>query len=419
MLYDAWRKIARTRRSELALLDLSSGAKWTFAQLAARAESETENSPAIFPSGISSQFVFDVLRGWRNGRVVCPLDVGQKTFSFPELPKNFVHLKTTSGSTGTPQLIAFTGDQLRADAKNIVATMGLRPDWPNLGVISLAHSYGFSNLILPLLLHGIPLIFVSSRLPEAVRQAGAAFENLTLPAVPALWRVWHEAGAISKNIRLAISAGAPLPANLENEIFQRTGIKVHNFYGASECGGISYDSSTAPRESDEEVGTPMCGVKLETNAESCLRVRSEAVGETYWPVSNPSLGQGCFQTSDQVELKNGRVFLHGRQSDFINLAGKKVSPELIERAILLHPEVRECVVFSVPSEDAVRGEMIVACVSGGENLDGESLKQFLLPTIPSWQLPRRWWFLPELEGNARGKISRSQWREIFLAENKT
>jgi long-chain acyl-CoA synthetase len=40
--------------------------------------------------------------------------------------------------------------------------MGLRPDWPNLGVISLAYSYGFSNLVLPLLLHGIPLFLAPS-----------------------------------------------------------------------------------------------------------------------------------------------------------------------------------------------------------------------------------------------------------------
>ena len=49
-------------------------------------------------------------------------------------------------------MVAFTAAQLMADAENIVTTMGLRPDWPNLGVLSLAHSYGFSNLVLPLLL---------------------------------------------------------------------------------------------------------------------------------------------------------------------------------------------------------------------------------------------------------------------------
>ena len=52
-----------------------------------------------------------------------------------------------------------------------MATMGLRPDWPNLGVISLAYSYGFSNLVLPLLLHGVPLFLAPSPLPVALRCA--------------------------------------------------------------------------------------------------------------------------------------------------------------------------------------------------------------------------------------------------------
>ena len=67
-----------------------------------------------------------------------------------------------------------------------MATMGLRRDWPNLAFISLAHSYGFSNLVTPLLLHGIPLILGGTPFPEIVRQAGEKFSALTLPAVPAL-----------------------------------------------------------------------------------------------------------------------------------------------------------------------------------------------------------------------------------------
>ena len=89
--------------------------------------------------------------------------------------------------------------------------MGLRADWPNLGVISLAHSYGFSNLVLPLLLHGIPLILAPAPLPEIIRRAAENEQSITLAAVPAMWRAWHEAGAIPQNVRLAISAGAPLP----------------------------------------------------------------------------------------------------------------------------------------------------------------------------------------------------------------
>ena len=72
-------------------------------------------------------------------------------------------------------------------------------------------------------------------------------QALTLPAVPALWRVWNDADAIPPSTRLAISAGAPLPVAVEREIFQRQGLKVHNCYGASECGGIAYDATMDPR----------------------------------------------------------------------------------------------------------------------------------------------------------------------------
>src|SRR5205085_773435 len=151
-----------------------------------------------------------------------PLEHNQQRPRLQErVPAESRHMKTTSASTGEARHILFTARQLAADAENIMATMGLRPDWPNLGVISLAHSYGFSNLILPLLLHWIPLVLLDSPLPEAVRRSAGLFSGITLAAVPALWRAWHEAGAIPQNVRLAISAGAPLPLSLESEVFQK------------------------------------------------------------------------------------------------------------------------------------------------------------------------------------------------------
>ncbi len=143
--------------------------------------------------------------------MVCPLEPGQSPPEISAPPKNCAHLKSTSATGGTARFVAFTAEQLVADAENIVATMGLRADWPNLGVISLAHSYGFSNLVLPLLLHGIPLILAPAPLPEIIRRAAENESAITLAAVPAMWRAWHEAKAIPQNVRLAISAGAPLP----------------------------------------------------------------------------------------------------------------------------------------------------------------------------------------------------------------
>ena len=412
MLYERWRTIAAERRDELALHDLSSGSRWTFAQLSAAGEAQTTDGREIIcPQGHSADFIFSLLSAWREGKVACPLEIGQAPPKVAAPPKGCIHLKWTSATTAAARLVAFTAEQLAADADQIVSAMGLRPDWPNLGVISLAHSYGFSNLALPLLLHGIPLILAPSPLPETVRRAAHKEAAVTLAAVPALWRAWHEAGGVPPQVRLAISAGAPMPLSLEQAVFETSGIKIHNFYGATECGGIAYDATSSPRTDAALAGTPLPRVHVSLNGEGCLTVRSPAVGQTYYPEASDALGDGKFRTSDLAEVTNECVFVRGRQSDLINMAGRKVSPETIERALLAHPRVRECLVFGAPSPDQQRTDMIVAVVaSGAEEME---LKQFLLESLPSWQVPRCWKFVESLSAGPRGKISRAEWRRQF------
>jgi acyl-CoA synthetase (AMP-forming)/AMP-acid ligase II len=418
MLYERWRHIAREFRDEIALHELATGERWTFGQLADKTErADDSDSPVIFPQGINAEFVFATLRAWRSDKIVCPVEVGKTPPQFDSLPPDCVHLKLTSATTGTARVVAMTAGQLAADAENIVATMQLRREFPNLSVISLAHSYGFSNLILPLLLHGIPLALADSALPETLRRSAKKFDALTLPAVPALWRAWLGAKAIPQNVRIAISAGAPLPLKLEQEIFKHCGVKVHNFYGASECGGIAYDRTEIPRTDFRFAGQPMKNVQLKTNDCGCLEVRGNAVAQTYWPIASENLADGRFVTSDLAQLRGDDVLLLGRAGDQINVAGRKVSPEMIETVLLTHPEVTDSLVFGIPSDDADRGETIVACVAVAGRLSGEILKQFLLEKLPAWKIPREWWFVPSLQTNERGKRSRAEWRENYL-QNK-
>jgi len=415
MLYERWRKIVADHAGERALRDTGTGRTWTFGELAAAAERGLmTDSPVVFPEGAGADFVLSVLRGWRTNRIVCPLEPGQARPPIHSLPANCAHLKTTSATGGNARMVAFTAAQLAADAENIVATMGLRPDRANFGVISLAHSYGFSNLVLPLLLHGIPLILAPAPLPEIVRRSAEGEPALALPAVPALWRAWHEAGAIPPNVRLAISAGSPLPLRLEQQVFAATGLKIHNFLGSSECGGIAYDITEKPRANDADVGIALQKVTLGINADGCLTVRSAAVGQTYWSEPSQALAGGVFQTSDLAELRNGHVYLRGRRGDVINVAGRKLSPESVEQVLSAHPAVRDCLVFGVPSQDAERTETIVAVVAGAAS--EAELKPFLLARLPAWQLPRYWQFVDALAGNRREKVSRAEWRQRYLKE---
>src|SRR5262249_11293903 len=138
MLYDCWRQVARRQANQVALIELARGRRWTFAELDAGAAHRDGNNSAVrFVSGASVDFILDVLHSWRLKQVICPLEVGQSEPLVPgALPRSTVHLKTTSASTGPRRLVAFTAAQLMADADNIVSTMGLRPEWPNIGIIS-------------------------------------------------------------------------------------------------------------------------------------------------------------------------------------------------------------------------------------------------------------------------------------------
>ncbi len=423
MLEDRWRECVATQANEIALHETASGRSWTFRQLADIADSEparsAESDPILFPSGHGVEFLLTLLRAWRAGRPVCPLESGQAVPEFPAPPGSIVHLKTTSGTTGRPRCIGFTASQLAADADAIVSTMGLSRAFPNLGVISLAHSYGFSNLVLPLLLHGIPLILAPSPLPEMVLSSARVLGStrITLPAVPALWRSWHEAGAIPENIEIALSAGAPLPLPLETSVFHERGLRIHNFLGASECGGIAYDRSPHPRTDPRFVGTALHGVYLGRSVDGCLEVRSPAVGQGYWPEPEPQLADGLYRSTDLIDLgTDGRLFLLGRADDRIHVAGRKITPESIEAVLRTHPGVKECIVFGIPAGEQ-RGESIVAVIESNGSIDADSLRAFALERLPAWQVPRVWRFLDSLPVNARGKRSRAQWRQHLFPES--
>lgn len=170
--------------------------------------------------------------------------------------------KLTSGTTSLPRPIGFTGPQLVADCDQVCATMGIGVGDLNYGVISMAHSYGLSNLVTPLLCRGIPLVVASDPLPRAIENGLRSTCATVLPAVPAMFRGLLSAPSLPDSLRLCISAGAPLSPALGRDFFEKFHRKIHTFYGASECGGICYDATGAIIDLDGFVGEPLQGVEI-------------------------------------------------------------------------------------------------------------------------------------------------------------
>jgi acyl-coenzyme A synthetase/AMP-(fatty) acid ligase len=415
MLEQRWRSTVDRFRNSLAVHEVASGRTWTFRELAAAADAlGTPSDPILFPKGNGIPFLLTVLQAWRTRTPLCPLEPSQPIPTIPTPGAPIAHLKSTSGSTGAPRWVALTASQIAADADQIVDTMQLSADCPNVGVLSLAHSYGYSNLVTPLFLHGIPLILAASGLPTAVLAAAQLAPRITLPAVPALWSTWHQTDAIPANVHLAISAGAPLPHALERDVLEQRGLKIHNFLGASECGGIAFDQSHTLRPDPTCVGTALNGVRLSTDADGALIIQSPAVAQSYFPTPAPALEHPTFQSADLVSIDDdGILRIRGRASDLINVAGRKVAPETIEQALLTHPAIRDCLVLGLPDDDA-RGESIGVVYDLRSPVPETELRTFLQRTLPAWQLPRRWWLRPDLGVDHRGKRSRAVWRARIL-----
>jgi acyl-coenzyme A synthetase/AMP-(fatty) acid ligase len=323
-------------------------------------------------------------------------------------------IKLTSGTGGAPRAILFAASQLEADCDNVCETMGIASGDVNYGVVAFSHSYGFSNLVTPLLCRGIPVVAAQDALPRAILAGVAASGASVLPAVPAIFHALAGVEGALPGLRLCISAGAPLRPETARAFRERFGRKVHTFYGASECGGITYDATEDEIGAPGFVGQPLRGVRIEPCGEGRVRVRGAAVGLGYFPGQpDDALAAEEFRPADLLAETASGWRIEGRTGDLINVAGKKVSPGEIEQVLATHPAVLEAVVFGV--EDDARNESVCAFVVADAALDTTALREFCAGRLAPWQVPRVIVQLDAIPVNARGKVSRLELGRRFAA----
>jgi long-chain acyl-CoA synthetase len=325
-------------------------------------------------------------------------------------------LKLTSGSTGFPKAILTTESNLIADGERIIAAMGIDPGDTQLATIPLSHSYGFGNLVMPLLLQGTAVALRDSFVPTQVLTDAHVFQSRVFAGVPYMFN-YLAANAAQDEwpscLQLLISAGARLDAQLTRTFHERFGIKIHSFYGTSETGGIAYDGSEEFM-SDGCVGTPMPGVTVQTRADDeapqgsgRLFIRSSSVAAGYTETDEESAFDDGFLTGDLGFVDGGgRVTLTGRASPAVNVAGRKVHPAEVERVLRSMNGVDDVCVIAAP--DPRRGQQILACIISRRLSSALEVRQFCASRLAPHKVPRVIIFLPSLPVTERGKTDRAR-----------
>ena len=329
--------------------------------------------------------------------------------SHPPLPENARLVKLTSGSTGKPKGIVASEANLLADCRNITSSMSISPTDINLGAIPFSHSYGFSNLVSPLVVQGTAVVISNDYLPQTIIDLSNHYRCTVAPLIPMVFD--HLASTPRghgdfETVRTFISAGAPLPAATSRRFRERFGTDIHSFYGCSECGGITYDRDGGAVERGS-VGGAMDGVDLDLSGVR-LTVRSDSVAQGYLldEQTFKALERGRFVTDDLVEVReDGEVVLTGRASDLINTAGKKVNPREVEQIILQIDGVRQVKVYGEPA--GARGEVVAAAVVGDPDLTREEIRAFCRERLSLHKVPRIVKLIESIPVDERGKVKRA------------
>jgi len=335
----------------------------------------------------------------------------------------------TSGSTGRPKGVVLGAGVFPSAGRAFVEHFGLRED---------------DNYFLPLTMgHAIGALVA----PAIATWAGAALSVVPKFSPSVFWQQIADVSAtvsilFPAHLNLLMETAGSAPAAGEStlrliithvwlEAFrQRFGVELSTVWGMTETGALCSGSEPGYHGQWEGyVGTPMRGVDIGVFDESFRRLPPGEVGEIALRHDQVMLGylddpdatkatlvDGWVRSGDYGEVDaEGRLFFRGRLKNMIKRSGENISPEEVENVLAEHPDVVECLVFSVP--DRLRTEEVAAVVVTRGDVAPDSLYDFAAARLSRVKLPR---FL-QLDGEplarlGNGKIDRTGIKRGFHAE---
>ena len=390
MIGDRWQKVLDKRGDEVALHHHAGSV--TFAQLDREARALKHADDYVLAQGGAADLLRALLAGALHGKPVQVVekDRARRVPSLP-IPPGTCLIKQTVGGSGRRRCQFFTADQVLADVDRLHTALQLDEHDVCVAALSPAHSYGLTVTVLQTLLHGLPLHWVSEPFPALLAAALAAHKRVFLPGIPALWRAWLQAGVPFENVSLALSAGSPLTLELERRAWEASGLKLHNLYGASECGAVSYDGTRLPREDPGDVGQLLPGVEAAVDDQGLLVVESSSVGIGYDELLEGEVfGDGKFRTCDRSELEGRRLRFRGSVGEGINVAGRKLSPDEIAAKLRAATGVKSLHVHGATSRDPERCQEVVAVVGLPAGELTPAFRGTACLGLAPWEIPRRW-----------------------------
>ncbi len=342
----------------------------------------------------------------------------------------------SSGSTGAPKACVHAANDFIFNTEMYAKqVLGIREDDVTLGVPKLFFGYATgTNLMFPWAVGATTVLFSERSTVDEVIANIERYKPTIVTNVPTMIHRMLEhprAGELDlSSIRLVLSAGEALPAELYTRWMARTGVEILDGIGSAELFHIYITNYPG----DVRVGTlgklvPGYEAKIVDDDE-----RPVAPGEigTLW-VKGAS-NAICYHqdraktrvtfrgewttTGDQFCQDPEGYFVYcGRADDLLKVGGVFVSPVEVENCLLTHGEVREAAIVGVEKDGLMTTvAFVVATRPAAELPDADALARALQEHVKKrlapHKYPRSVRFLDVLPRNDRGKVARAELKRM-------
>ncbi len=346
-------------------------------------------------------------------------------------PDDPAFLSYTSGTTGPPKGALHGHRVLIGHMPGVELHHGLLPqagdclwtpaDWAWMG--------GLTNVMLPALAHGIPLIahrmakFDPEHAVWLIEHLGV--RNTFLP--PTALKLMRRAGVREvRGLRSVASGGEALGAGLlgwGQEVFGQT---INEFYGQTECNLVLSNCTRMMPPKPGSMGKPVPGHEVAVineagevlptgeTGEVAIRRPDPAMFLHYWnaPEKTAEKFIGDWMRTGDVASVDEEGYFHfsARSDDVITSSGYRIGPSEIEDCLMRHESVVMAGVVGEP--DPVRTEVVKAFVVLRDGTPTEGLEADLIDhvrtRISPHVAPRSVTFMESLPMTATGKILRRE-----------
>ena len=339
----------------------------------------------------------------------------------------------SSGSTGMPKGTRHIHTSLMETARLYgQGVLGIREDDVMFSAAKIFFAYGLGNAMsFPLSVGATTILLPERPTPESVFRTLKQYQPTLFGGVPTLYAAMlnHAAGRpenSSQKLRMCMSAGEALPAEIGKAWADKFGVDILDGIGSTEM--LHIFVSNAP--GDVHYGTsgrPVPGYKVRLVDEKNADVADGEVGELL--VSGPSAADGYWNQREKsrttfeggwtrsgdkyVRDAEGLFTYQGRTDDMFKVSGIWVSPFEVESALISHAAVMEAAVVPKEDSDGLIKPRAIVVLKPGQAADEAllaSLKDHVKAKAGAWKYPRWVEVVDALPKTATGKIQRYKLR---------